>query len=107
MKRMSDEELLHNIKQLITTIYANTKNIYGVDYKMILNVEIEIDERLKEENIMDPIILKACSKCNRQPRLIYGVDTQWYVTCINCQSSTGLHPTKRAAVIAWYDKQND
>ena len=103
-KRMSNEELLHNIKQLITTIYANTKNIYSVDYRMMLDIEIEIDERHKEENLIDQIILKTCSKCNHQPCLIYGIDNKWYVECYNCQESTDLHANKRAAVIAWYNK---
>ena len=107
MKRMSNEELLLNIKAIINQLRKNVNinnSDCAVDVLQLAMVDTEIDERLKEENIMDPIILKACSKCNYQPCLAYGIDNQWYIKCYNCQSSTGLHANKRAAVIAWYNK---
>jgi hypothetical protein len=102
MQRMSNEELLINTKVILEFLISYEG--YGANIERIKETLHEVDERLKEENIMDPIILKACSKCTRQSRLVYGVDTQWYVTCINCQESTDLYANKRAAVIAWYNK---
>jgi valyl-tRNA synthetase len=108
VERMTDKELLINMRAIIDELLKLTVPI-SFDSERLFETSKEINHRLKDENLFDPMPINTCrcghlSPCS--PCLNYGANNYWYVKCRSCGKAAGLHATKREAVIAW-NKKNE